>query len=309
MGAEDVTRLAVRSGEGPASGKLVGVLPLYRVRSRMFGDFLVSVPFLNGGGPIATGLGAERALLDASAALRVELGADFVELRAFGSREGWRERTDKVSMVLGLPTSFETLEEDLGAKVRAQARRGRKEGISVTFGRSPGDLAAFYRVFAHNMRDLGTPVYGIEFFRAILDSWGEQVTIAVARLGKQPVGGAILLRYRETMEVPWASSLRAFHSAGVNMYLYREVLRHAIEGGCVWFDFGRSTEDGGTFRFKAQWGARPVRQHWLYSLPSGRELPGLRPDNPRFRLAIEAWKRLPVPITKLLGPRIIRKIP
>ena len=123
------------------------------------------------------------------------------------------------------------------------------------------------------------------------------------------MGGAFLIGHGDTMEIPWASTLRDTNPLGINMLMYWSVLCRAIERGYGFFDFGRSTIDAGTYRFKQQWGAVPVSHHWHYWLPEGRALPALNPGNPKFRLMIAAWKRLPVPVTRWLGPMIVRNIP
>jgi len=75
------------------------------------------------------------------------------------------------------------------------------------------------------------------------------------------------------------------------------------------FDFGRSSRDSNTLRFKKQWGAQPHELYWHYWLPEGRELPALNPNNPKFRLMVEAWKRLPLWVANRLGPGIVKDIP
>jgi hypothetical protein len=111
------------------------------------------------------------------------------------------------------------------------------------------------------------------------------------------------------MEVPWASSVRDYNSLCPNHLLYWRLVENAIREGCETFDFGRSTPHEGTYKFKEQWGARPVPLHWEYELVSGGEMPNANPGNPKFQLAIESWKRLPVAIANYIGPRIVRGIP
>ena len=93
------------------------------------------------------------------------------------------------------------------------------------------------------------------------------------------------------------------------MLLYWEALKHAIEQGGRRFDFGRSTTDSGTYRFKRQWGAQPTQLYWHYWLPRSAALPALNPDNPKYRLAIRLWQRLPLAVANRLGPRIVRYLP
>jgi FemAB-related protein (PEP-CTERM system-associated) len=159
------------------------------------------------------------------------------------------------------------------------------------------------------MRDLGTPVYARRFFEEILRTFPDRAKIVCARLDGRPVAASLVFRHRAVMEVPWASSLREFNHLCANVRLYWEMLRLAIEQGCRTFDFGRSTPDEGTFNFKKQWGAAPVPLVWEYWLAPGRRLPDLSPKNPRFQLLIAAWKRLPIGVSRRLGPPIVRNIP
>jgi FemAB-related protein (PEP-CTERM system-associated) len=167
----------------------------------------------------------------------------------------------------------------------------------------------FYAVFSRNMRDLGTPVYPRSFFSAILTSFADIAKVYVVELKRRPVAASIVLTYGDRAEVPWASSLRSANSVGVNMLLYWAMLRAAAQAGRRRFDFGRSTRDSSTYRFKWQWGARPEQLRWHYWLPADRALPRLNPDNPKYRTAIALWQRLPLRVANLLGPLIIKNLP
>jgi FemAB-related protein (PEP-CTERM system-associated) len=158
------------------------------------------------------------------------------------------------------------------------------------------------------MRDLGTPVYGRRFFDLVVRRLSDASRVFVIRLGHQPVAASITLGDRQVMQVPWASSLREVNDRAPNMLLYWTMLRTAIGDGCRRFDFGRSTPGGGTFRFKEQWGARPLPLVWEYAGLAGAP-PNLSPSNPRFRAAIALWRRLPLALTTLVGPRVARHLP
>ena len=302
--------LIARDGE---SATVCGVLPLVRQRSLLFGDFLTSLPFVNYGGALADSAAIELTLMDAAGQLGARLGVRHVEFRDTSLRAGWPCRDDKVAMHLTLPEDPQALLAGLGSKLRAQIRRPQRDGATVELrSGTTGTLAVldeFYAVFAHNMRDLGTPVYAKRWFAAICRAFADQVAISIARVGGRAVGAGFLVRHRATMEIPWASTLRSTNSSGINMLLYWHHLEHAIRQGCRVFDFGRSTRDSGTFRFKQQWGAQPTPLYWHYWLPDGGEPPHLNPDNPRYKLAIAAWRRLPVWTTKMLGPPIVRSLP
>jgi len=292
-----------------AAGRVTGVLPIARLRSVLFGDFLVSLPYFNYGGPLAETEAVEAAMLAGAAALAGRLGVRHLELRETRSRGGdWPVRTDKVSMRLDLMPTAAAQFAGFPAKLRAQIRRPQREGAVVHRG-GIELLPAFYRVFARNMRDLGTPVYGRNFFRAVLAALPGHAEVLVVAISGKPVAAGLLLHWRGVTEIPWASSLREWNRTGANMLLYWEALQSAIAGGARAFDFGRSSVDAGTFRFKAQWGARPLPLYWHYWLPPGGVMPELNPSNPRFSLAIRAWQRLPVWAANGLGPAIVRRLP
>jgi FemAB-related protein (PEP-CTERM system-associated) len=290
-------------------GDIVGVLPLVFFRSRLFGRFAVSLPFVNYGGIVATSPAAARALLAAAIDETRRRGAVHLELRHDRRQfEDLPARSHKVAMRLRLAASDAEQWEALDRKVRNLVRKAGKSGVTVSRGGAEL-LPAFYDVFAANMRDLGTPVYSRRFFREVVSALPRRSAVFVANVGGRPVAAAIVLWSDGTMEVPWASSLRAFNHLATNMGLYWELLKFAIDRGCRVFDFGRSTPHEGTFEFKRQWGAEPVPLVWEYWLAAGRRLPDLSPMNPRYHWAIRIWQRLPIWLTRAVGPRIVRNIP
>jgi serine/alanine adding enzyme len=297
--------LAARASDG----RFAGVLPLVRLRSILFGDFLVSLPFVTYGGALAITGDVARRLLESAVALGRELGVSHIELRGAAPEAlAWPARTDKVSMVLALPESRDALWKGISSKLRSQIKRPMREAVTCEFG-GPELLPEFYAVFTENMRDLGTPVYPLSFFRAILDRFPDSARLALVRLQGAPVATGFLLENRGSMEIPWASSLRRVNNLSVNMYLYWNVLEHAVGRGMKQFDFGRSTLDSGTFRFKKQWGAEPVQLQWHYWLRAGGAPPVLNHSNPKFRLAVAAWQKLPLPVANWLGPHLSRHLP
>ncbi len=291
-----------------AAGRVTGVLPLVRLHSRLFGDFLVSLPQVNYGGVLADGVACAAALMEAAGQLAKTIGSRHVEFRDTRRRDGWPVRTDKVIMELALPASQDELWSLFDSKLRAQIRRADKEGIQIVRGGAEL-LPDFYAVYARNMRDLGTPVYGRRFFSAILATFPQAAAIVVCRHLGEAIAAGVLLRHRERLEIPWAASIREYNRFGVNMALYWAVLRYAIEQGARVFDFGRSTMDSGTYRFKKQWGATPRPLFWHYWLDAGAAMPELTPSNPKYRLAIAAWRRLPLFVANRLGPALVKHLP
>lgn len=290
-------------------GRVTGVLPAVRLRSALFGDFLISVPFVNYGGACADDDDVVRELLRELTRLGRELGVDHVEVRTETSTDyGLRARSAKVSMRKRLPASPDALWKSFPAKLRSQIKRAQQEAMTVRIGREE-ELDAFYRVFSINMRDLGTPVYSKRFFQSVLRHLPESSWICSVWLGAEPVAAGFLVGFRDTLEIPWASSLRQYNRLSPNMLLYWSVLKFASERSYAIFDFGRSSPDSGTYKFKGQWGAEPVPLFWHYWVRDDGPLPELTPQNPRYRLAVSVWQRLPVAVTRLIGPPIVKNLP
>jgi FemAB-related protein (PEP-CTERM system-associated) len=296
--------LAAETSQG-----IAGVLPLVFFRSRLFGRFAVSVPFVNYGGVLADSAEAERALLDRAIQETNEAGGSHLELRH--THQHFADLTPKrhkVAMELPLETTVEAQWHAIDRKVRNQVRKAEKGGLEIGAGGAEL-LDQFYAVFARNMRDLGTPVYSASFFQAILRTFPDHTRVFVIRLNGQPIAASLVHWYGATIQVPWASSLREFNALCPNVLLYWEMLRFAVERRFCVFDLGRSTPGEGTYQFKKQWGAEPRELVWEYWTAPGQPLPELNPKNPKFELAIRAWQRLPLRVANAVGPLVVRNIP
>jgi len=294
--------------ETAGNEKIVGVLPLVRLNSKLFGDFMVSMPYFNSGGAIANSLQIEQKLMLAANDFAAKIGTTHIEYRDDITRDKLPARTEKVNMLLSLPEIEDALWQTFTSKLRAQIRRAQRENIQVNSG-GKECLADFYTVFARNMRDLGTPVYGKKFFNNILHTFSKNSKIITLHHKGRPVAAAFLLGHKGTLEIPWASTIKDVNHLSINMLLYWEVLKFAIKNQYQYFDFGRTSKNSGTFRFKQQWGAKPKQLYWHYWLSDDAEMPRLNPDNPKFALAINVWRRIPVFITKLIGPFIVKNLP
>lgn len=296
--------------EAAAEGSTVGLLPLAFVRSLLFGRFLVGLPYLNVGGVMAGDDATGTALVDRAVELAGRLDVRYLELRherplehpALGHR-----LESKVHMRLALPGEPDRLWKSFDPKVRNQVRKGEKLGLAVHWG-GHELLGEFYAVFARNMRDLGTPVFSQGLFAAALEEFPGRAELCVVRQGKRPLAAALLMHGDGMSEVPSASSLRRYNATNANMLMYWHMLRRAIERGQKAFDFGRCGRESNTFRFKKQWGAEPHPAVWQYCLRRGT-IGDMRLESGRYRLAVRLWQRLPVALTRLIGPAIVRGIP
>lgn len=295
-----------------SGGKLKGVLPLAHMRSRIFGNFFVSLPYLNYAGICANDGMAASALLSEAVLKAKAAGAAHIELRhtlpfEHSGTNLLQEKLSKVTMKLKLLPPDE-LWKALGSKLRSQISKPEKAGMEARIGKEE-ELESFYHVFSTNMRDLGTPVYSIKFFRNIFKYFRDSVWISAVYNGGEPVAAGFLAGFKGTLEIPWASSLKKYNSSAPNMLLYWNSIRFASENGFAHFDFGRCTPNEGTYRFKEQWGAKPAQLYWHYWTKDNAAMPEINPSNPKYRKAIDLWKKLPVWLTKIIGPGIIKNIP
>ena len=289
--------------------EVVGVLPLVILKSRLFGDFGVSMPYFNYGGPIGHADEVIDALLVAAEAIAVDEKVAHLEYRCLQPLPKYPGHENKVSMWLDLPPTPDELWQSIGTKVRAQVKKARVNNFTAHIG---GEelLDDFYTVFAINMRDLGTPVYAKSFFREVLRiETGKKHLVVLKNENSEPISVALLLGSGSRMEVPWASTLRRYNSTNANMLLYWNMLEFACQQQYTIFDFGRSSVGASTHKFKRQWGAKPVQLYWHYWLARGGELPQLNPNNPKYKLVIWLWQKLPVWLTKFIGPHIVKYLP
>jgi serine/alanine adding enzyme len=290
--------------------KVRGILPLVQLKSALFGNFIISLPYFNYGGICSDNEEISNILLTEASGIASEKNVEHIELRhAHLISNGLPVKTSKISMRLELPQKAEELFNSFSSKLRSQIKRPEKVGMYVKSGREE-ELESFYDVFSTNMRDLGTPVYSKEFFNNILKEFPEttRINTVYTKMG-DPVASGFLVGFKEILEIPWASSLRNYNQHSPNMLLYWSVLKFACENGYKVFDFGRSTTGEGTCKFKEQWGAKPIQLYWHYWMRDGGPLPEINPKNPKYQLAIKIWQKLPVSLTRFLGPRIVKNLP
>ena len=288
--------------------EICGILPLVHMKSMLFGNFMVSMPFFNYGGMICGNENAADLLVAESRHILADKHADYAEFRHVECSMDAETKQHKVSMILDLQGNVDEQWKALGSKVRNQVRKAEKSGLSVKIGRIEL-LDRFYEVFCRNMRDLGTPVYGKKFFQNILETFRDTTRIIAVECEGTTIAAGLMIWFRNVLEVPWASSISDYRDKCPNNLLYWEAIKFAVSQGTKQFDFGRSTPGEGTYCFKKQWGAKPVPLYWQYLLEEGHQVPELNPSNPKYSLAIKLWQQLPVQVTKFLGPSIVKNIP
>lgn len=287
-------------------GAVRGILPLIWQKC-LLRSYLSSMPHLKGGGIVADEPEIERLLLTSAIEAVRRTNAEYLELRHLTQHDlPLVPRQDKVGAVLRIEANSEERLRGLEKKTRNLVRKSLTFGMTAEFGGS-ALLTEFYEVYRCNMHDLGSPSYSRHFFSQILSDFSAETRICVVRLGGETVAAAFLLGFRGTLEVAWASSYRKFLGLKPNMFLYWNILTFAAEQGYEFLDFGRSSRGSGTYEFKLQWGAVPNQLYWGYWLNGRASLPLARPVG--MQVTSRMWRRLPVALTNVLGPKLVGHIP
>jgi FemAB-related protein (PEP-CTERM system-associated) len=293
---------------------ICGILPLIDFRIPFLGRTLISLPYCDVGGVLAENDDVEQALLDHAQELATQQRSE-CHIRAVRLLpKTSANQTDKVRMMLDLPSSAAQLQKNLSAKVRSQVKKPVRDGLTVKIGTSEL-VDEFYRVFAENMRALGSPVHSRRWIESIVSAYGDRARIVVVRTPDGiPAAAGVVLIHPSAMSVPWASSLRRYNRYNPNMLLYWTFLTLAIDAGCRYFDFGRSTPGEGTYRFKQQWGAQPELLYWYEPFVVNTEkigrsrLASYSKTAPKRQIAASLWQKLPQASTDWLGPKVRKYI-
>jgi FemAB-related protein (PEP-CTERM system-associated) len=296
---------------------LVGVLPCIKMQKPFSKPSYCALPFCD----LGFGLGNEPSILqalqsEALTLLQREGGNSFDYRDSVNTSPGDELAGKKVRMVLPLPGDSEALMAGFKSKLRSQIRKAEKNGLTCVVANSQTQIDDFYQIFAINMRKLGSPVHSKKWFECLFNNYAQQSILSVVYSDKVPVGAGIVLRTGNKVAIPWASTVAEYNKLAPNMMLYWSLLEHVSNLGCTEFDFGRSTYDEGTYKFKRQWGAEPVPLAWsnlvqnLAPNQTTTDITSTGSDNVnQIRALVEkTWSKLPLGVTTRLGPKIRKHI-
>lgn len=287
-------------------GVIRGVLPLVHVRSLVFGSSLISTPFCVYGGSICTTPQACAALDVEACGLAESLGVDQLELRYRQPRhEDWPSKDLYCTFRKEIEGDAEHNLRAIPRKQRAMVRKGIQAGL---VSRADLGVDAVFDVYAESVRNLGTPVFPRRYFHALKDVFGEDCEALAVLNGDEVVAGVLSFYFRDEVLPYYGGGKAAARQLKANDFMYWEVMRRAGERGVTQFDFGRSKRGTGAFDFKRNWGFEPQVMSYEYRLVRAKAPPDVNPLNPKYRAFIEVWKRLPLPVSRLIGPLIARDL-
>ena len=290
-----------------SEGRIVGVLPLARVRSLVFGDAMLSLPFAVYGGAAVTEPGARPALHNLARAMSRTLGVGHLELRNRAATEpDWPLQDLYVTFRKTLLPGVEANMLAIPRKQRAMVRKGIERGLSSVIDAS---VDRFYELYADNQHRHGTPPHSRRYFRALKDAFGSDCEVlTVLDPAGAPVSSVLSFYFRDEVLPYYAGDVVRAREFAANDFKYWELMRRAVERGLKTFDYGRSKLGTGSFSFKKNWGFEPEPLYYEHCLVRRSTIPQNNPANPKYRAFINIWRRLPRPVVDAVGPAIVRNL-
>jgi FemAB-related protein (PEP-CTERM system-associated) len=288
-------------------GDVTGVLPLTFIKSRLFGSRLVSNAFVVEGGPVAADSITMQALEAKAVQLMDDLRAPVLEFRS-GSAVGpdWVNKNDLyASFRKYMPPSPEENMKLIPRKQRAMVRKGISNGLKSEID---DDVDCLHRLYSESVRNLGTPTFSHRYFRILRNTFREKSDIVTITSNGKPVASVLNFYFRDQVLPYYGGGSGSARELAANDFMYWEVMRRACERGFRLFDFGRSKCGTGAYEFKKHWGFEPVPLTYQFRLAPGQKIPEINPMNPKLRLFIALWKKLPLAMSIRLGPPIVRAL-
>lgn len=290
-------------------GRILGVLPLAEVRSRLFGHSLASLPFCVIGGVAATSQDAADLLHAAADRLARSLDVGHLEYRLADAWQpddpAWCRKDLYVTFQKEISGDDATNLAALPRKQRAMVRKAIRLGLTAE---ADDATDRFFECYANNVHRLGTPVFPRKYFTALKEVFGQACEIRVATCQREPVAAVMSFYFRDQVLPYYAGSMPLARDVAGNDFLYWNLMQAAAARAVRLFDFGRSKRGTGSFDFKRNWGFTPTPLHYVYRRYSAATLPDNSPLNPKYQLFIRLWKRMPLRLANLIGPHLVRNL-
>ncbi|MEM8988003.1 MAG: FemAB family XrtA/PEP-CTERM system-associated protein [Pseudomonadota bacterium] len=301
-GHKDCSLIAMRGGE------VAGVLPLNLVKSPIFGKSLISTAFTVGGGVLAADAQAREALAAAAVDIGEKNQVDCVEMRFVDAAlDGWVTKKDVYAgFRKQIPADEDENLKMIPRKKRADVRKGIKnQALAVD---ADADIDVFYALYAESVRNLGTPVFPVSLIRNLKDAFGDDMELSVISGPDGPVVGLASFFFKDEVLPYYGGAQPAARALHAYDYQYWSLMRRAAARGATVFDFGRSKYGAGAFDYKTYWGFEPEPLHYQYKLIRAKAAPDVNPMNPKYRLMVNVWRRLPLALANRLGPIVASQL-
>ncbi|MCQ8180315.1 FemAB family PEP-CTERM system-associated protein [Methylomonas sp. SURF-1] len=287
-------------------GQVTGVLPLTHIKSVLFGNSLVSNAFCVYGGILASNDQAFQALQAQAQQLARDLGVDCLEMRnRQQAHPDWPHKELYVTFRKELDPDVEKNLNAIPRKQRAMVRAGIKAGLGSVID---DNVDRLYAAYSESVRNLGTPVFPKKYFQILKDVFGKDCEILTVEHEGRLIASVMSFYFMDEVLPYYGGGVDAARDLKGNDFMYWEVMRRAVEKGCKIFDYGRSKIGTGSYRFKKHWGFEPEPLFYEIDLVAAKQIPEINPLNPKYQLFIAAWKKLPLPISQLIGPWLAKDL-
>ena len=288
-------------------GSIRGVLPLAHMKSLLFGNSLVSLPFAVYGGVAAEDDAAAEALEAEADRIARRLRVSHLELRHVEPRHAdWPRQDLYVTFRKEILADEEANMLAIPRKQRAMVRKGIKHGLASAID---DGVERFFPLYADNMHRHGTPALPRRYFERLLAEFGADCDVMTVADGQgRALSSVVSFYFRDEVLPYYAGDDESARELAANDFKYWELMRRSCARGLKVFDYGRSKQGTGSFSFKKNWGFEPKPLHYEFRLYRRDEVPQNNPANPKYRLLIAAWRRMPAPMATFLGPFVVRSL-
>lgn len=290
-------------------GRMVGIAPAFLVSNWLSGRCLISLPFAVYGGICAVDDEAEGALIGHLEQFAASSGMEYLELRNRRGelRTGYHANPRYATFTLPLTPETGKVYSALPKDVRYMIRKAEKAGLRVR--RGVDQLDDFYSLMAINLRRLGTPAFPRALFENLIREFQSQVELTIVYAAGKPIAGGMSIFFRDWMQPYYIGSREEAKAMAANDFLWWKLIERAVEANCTTFDFGRSKKGSGNFDFKKKWNPQVESLNYQVRLFERKDPPNFSPANPKFEKAANLWKKLPLGLTRIVGPHVVRWFP
>lgn len=288
------------------NGVIEGVLPLAQINSHLFGNSLMSLPFCVYGGIAASSAEAADKLTQAAVDLAETLGVDALEMRnQHVRRPEWAHKDLYVTFRKRIDPDPEVNMNAIPRKQRAMVRKGIQAGLASEWDTG---IARFFDAYSQSVHALGTPVFSRRYFQTLCDEFGKDCRILTITKDGRTVASVMNFYFRNEVLPYYGGGTAEARNLKANDFMYWELMRRSGEDGVEIFDYGRSKQGAGSYSFKKNWGFEPEPLHYEYHLVKAKKIPEVNPNNPKYQTFIKLWRKLPLGITQILGPHIVKNL-
>lgn len=287
---------------------VVGVLPAFIIRSLIFGNKLVSLPFGQYAGPISDNKLISLHLIRSVLTYTKNENIDFFEIRTNPKNK------DSYKLVKGnhkfytffldISKGLENVLENAESNRRRAVKKSLKAGLEICFEE---DIDNFFELYLYNSHIFGTPGHSKIFFENIVQHLSENTKIiSVKKEGKVLASSILFLHNKYATSYSVVSRMERKYN--VNDFLYIKSIEYCLENNIKYFDFGRSVQDSGVYKYKKRWNPSIIKLNYCYPLKGGK-IPSYDLSSSKNIILTKLWSNFPLFFTQTIGPFFRKNLP